>query len=47
MKGFKLLAPLALALISFNTEAEAPQSEFCGIENRSFKAGEEVTYTVY
>jgi len=47
MKGFKLLAPLALALVSFNTEAEAPQSEFCGIDNRSFKAGEEVTYTVY
>ena len=47
MKGFKLLVPLALALISFNTEAEAPPSEFCGIENRSFKAGEEITYTVY
>ena len=47
MKGFKFLVPLSIALISFNKEAEAPYAEFCGIENRSFHAGEQITYTVY
>ena len=47
MRGFKFLAPLTLALFAFTSEAEAPYSEFCGIDNRSFKAGEQITYTVY
>lgn len=47
MKGFKFLIPLAVGMFSFSPAAEAPYGEFCGIENRSFKVGEEVTFTVY
>ncbi len=47
MKGLKFLAPFVLGLFSFTPKAEAPYSEFCGIENRSFKEGEEVVFTVY
>lgn len=47
MRGIKIFIPMVLALFSFTTEAEAPYAEFCGIENRSFKEGEQVVYTVY
>ncbi|HEX7904015.1 MAG TPA: DUF3108 domain-containing protein [Chitinophagaceae bacterium] len=47
MRGFKFLIPLAVVMFSLPPAAEAPYTEFCGIENRSFKVGEEITFTVY
>lgn len=47
MNRFKLLAPLALLLLSFSLETGKPQDNFCGIRNISFKVNEEVSFTVY
>lgn len=47
MKGLKFLAPLAIALFGFAPATNKPYNEFCGIENNSFKVGEQITFTVY
>ena len=47
MKGYKFLAPFALAFFGFATPTDTPYNEFCGIENRSFNVGEKVSFTVY
>ncbi len=47
MKGYKFFAPILIALLSFTPATNKPYTEFCGIENTSFKVGEEITYTVY
>jgi Protein of unknown function (DUF3108) len=47
MKGLKLIVPLALGLFSFSNTNKIPQDNFCGINNVSFKVGEEISFTVY
>ena len=47
MKGLKYLAPLALALFGFSPLSERSYADLCGIDNRSFKVGEQITFTVY
>lgn len=47
MKGLKFLTPLLIGLVSFSPATKSPYNEFCGIENKSFKVGEQVTFTVY
>ena len=46
-KGLKFLTPLAFALFGFAPASHTPYNEFCGIENNSFKVGEQITFTVY
>lgn len=47
MKGFRLIIPLAVILLSFSMKAEAPPDTFCGIRNVSFDVGEKVSFTVF
>jgi Protein of unknown function (DUF3108) len=47
MKKLKLFLPLALGLFSFSNSANQPADSFCGMRNVSFKADEEISFTVY
>lgn len=47
MKQLRILLPFALALLSFSKVSQAPDDNFCGINNISFKVDEEVSFTVY
>lgn len=46
-KGLKLIIIPAIALMAFSTRAETPYQEMCKVENKAFKAGEKIVYTVY
>src|SRR4030081_682185 len=47
MKWIKTFSLVGFCLLSFSMKAGLYDDDFCGIKNRSFQAGEEVTYTVY
>jgi len=48
MKQLKVFTPLALLLVGFSTGSPTlPPDTFCGIQNKAFKADEEIGYTVY
>ena len=47
MKWTKTFGLVGFCLLSFSMKAGFYDDDFCGIKNKSFQAGEEVTYTVY
>jgi len=47
MKLRKWLFVPIVSLMAFSPGHNIPEQEFCGIQNTAFKAGEQVTYTVY
>jgi hypothetical protein len=48
MKGIKTAAFLSLALMAFSGKGHGPlDDDFCGIKNKAFSAGEQISFTVY